>query len=153
MTKLTIQTEDENVRKYENLYQSRTEGEERAIQGFLFLRKSTLASLRDHFTRTEMMSLVYSYKIKNIPPNEQSKIRLKWVVLDGEEFGGEMSKRNVSVQGMVEKIGKLSLIQAYFLQEELFRFWNVEEAYGQEEPDIEKILHLFCTKKTEKMTA
>ena len=94
------------------------------------------------------MSLAYSYKRVKIDPENQVKSKLKWVVLDGEEYGGELSKRNVSVQGMIEKIGELTIIQAYFIHDELYRFWNDKNAYGTPKPDIEILLNTFCTKQS-----
>jgi len=135
--RLSPQTDAELVKLYGSAYAGGT----RATEAFLWLRKYALKGLKGKLTKNELSALI---DIQNGSIfEEQFAVNHSAFIAhieDADEFEGIGEKWKIDIKALIEKVKNMSTCEIFFLQEEIDRFWNVEQAFGSPNPDLEKFL-------------
>lgn len=123
----------ERIQEYGKAISSTIEG---MTEGFLAIRNHTLLELKGIFTREEMIALTASLNgtllEENFKPNKSMAIAH---LEDFEQFENGVSGQGANFEKLIEKVNKLTAAQIYFLQEEILRFWNVDNLSGEKSLD------------------
>lgn len=132
----------EQISDFEN---SLTESIEFAIETVLLQRKMAIRGLKGKFNREEIISIADIY---NGIIFEKSWMGSKTAMIaeleDAEKFDSISSRHQVDLNALIEKINCLNDNEVFYLNYEIYRFWNVENAYGSPSPDLEKLIDFLC---------
>jgi len=141
-----IRVEQSLLDQLDQLFKYKQEGVQVAIETFLALRKIALVSLKGYFTEPEIKALVDAYNGTLLTKSLQHRSEMIAAQIeDAETYDGTLSKwfgykvTKDQVDDLSEKIRRLSDLQAFFLQEELYRFWN-GPGYGSPMPDLDQFV-------------
>lgn len=119
----------EKIQEYGKAISSTIEG---MTEGFLAIRNHTLLEIKGFFTREELVALTDSLNgtllEENFKPNKSMAIAH---LEDFEQFENGISRHGADPDQLLAKIGNLTSAQIYFLQEEILRFWNVDNLSGE----------------------
>lgn len=113
------------------------------VELFGHLRRATLAELKGHFTRTEIISLADAWN--GTLPTWQYIANTGMLLAhmeDAETLDGTITRQQADPAQLFAKIKQLTAAQAAMLQLELYRFWNTEGpgSYGAPSPNLEKLV-------------
>ena len=127
------------------IYGKKTPGAERASECFPYIRRHTLFELKGYFTPEELKGMVDSY---NGTLMDTQWMPIKDMVIghleDADKFEHISTKWGFNLDQLREKIKKLTSAHVFFLQEEINRFWNYDNAYASDDnsgPDLEKFVN------------
>lgn len=138
-----VRVSNKQLEQLDELFRYRNEGVEVAIDSFLILRRVALAQLKGVFTEPELSALVDCFNAtmltKSMQPYNQTILAQ---VQDSNLYENLYSKWDVDATTFEEKINRLTELQSFFLQEELYRFWN-GAGYGYPMPELEKFISNF----------
>jgi hypothetical protein len=103
---------------------------EHVMDGYFSLRKITLHELKGEFTEQEVIAMVDRQNGLMLTPDYQvSHAVYTQCLLDFEHYESGLSRRGVDAKALCYKVQQLSVLQLYFWQEEIDRFWNAEKSY------------------------
>ena len=143
MKDITVRISETHLQKLDELFRYRKEGVETAIDSFFTLRRVALAQLKGIFTEAELSALVDCFNATMLTKSMQAyKETILAQVQDSNQYEGLYEKWAIDAATFEEKINQLTHLQAFFLQEELYRFWN-GAGYGYPMPELEKFLANF----------
>lgn len=112
--------------KLTKIYSNKKDAVDRAVSGFLLMRKLTIKEIKDVFTTEEKTGIVASFNGTiiafdiGIPP----KFMLKAQMEDAVAFEAADTMYAFDAQQLLNKIDELTELQAMYLLEECHRFWN-----------------------------
>lgn len=131
------------LEQLDGLFRYRNEGVEVAIDSFLVLRRVALAQLKGVFTEQELSALVDCFNSTMLTKSMQAyKEIILAQVQDSNKYEGLYEKWGIEAVSFEGKINQLTELQSFFLQEELYRFWN-GAGYGYPMPELEKFIRNF----------
>lgn len=139
-----VRVSTKQLEQLDELFQYRQEGVEVAIDSFLILRRVALAQVKGVFTEPELSALVDCFNAtmltKSMQPYNKTILAQ---VQDSNKYENLYSKWYVDASTFEGKINRLTELQSFFLQEELYRFWN-GAGYGYPMPELEKFIDNFA---------
>lgn len=143
MKDITVRISEAQLQKLDELFRYRKEGVEVAIDSFIVLRRVALAQFKGVFTESELSALVDCFNATMLTKSMQAyKETILAQVQDSDKYEGLYSKWAIDTESFEGKINRLTELQSFFLQEELYRFWN-GAGYGYPMPELEKFLANF----------
>jgi len=117
----------ENILAIQKYFKDRTEAVQYAIDSYFFLRRASLREIKGIFTKEEFIGLVQCSKGKNLTSELKADKTVYMAFLKSQnEFSRIGWKYGFSFDKLLDKIGKLSSAQIYFIQEEIWRYWKYE---------------------------
>lgn len=143
MKNVTIRLDDQHARMLAEIDAKPTTAAQTAVEILNFTRRSTLNELKGQFTPEEITALADSFN--GLIPTWQIMCNTSVLVAhteDAEKYQQSASKHGAKIDGLLEKLSKLTAAQATILQLEFIRFWNCEGngGYGSPSPDLEKLV-------------
>lgn len=114
-------------------------GATKAVEAYVNLRKRVLQDMKGYFSKDELTALVDNQNGTIFSPDLFS-ISGTWVhgVEDGIKYDGLDSRWNIDRDDLIEKLNALSDVQAYFMREEIDRFWSDTDS------DLEEFVSKYC---------
>ena len=128
------------------VYPSKESGLNRAVAGFLALRELSLRRLRGVFAPAELVGLVDAFNgtwlglPHPLSPREMLQIEME----DAQALDESATRHGYEAPALQAKLLALTEAEAFFLLDELERFWNTE-ASGTG-PDLDSFLAAYAAK-------
>jgi hypothetical protein len=122
-----------------------TEVVETCMEAYNILRHHTLTEMQSKFTRKEIICMVSMQNGTMLTPQYQASIDMYLGQLDdAEALDGLTAMYGADYKQLRNKVAALSAGQVYYWQQEIHRFWNVENAYGAPSPDLNRFIDRFA---------
>lgn len=139
-----VKVATKQLEQLDRLFRYRNEGVEVAIDSFLVLRRVAMAQLKGVFNEKELAALVDCFNGTMLTKSMQAyKETILAQVQDSNKYEGLYEKWGIDdAESFEGKINQLTHLEAFFLQEELYRFWN-GAGYGYPMPELEKFISNF----------
>lgn len=142
MSTTTIRVNTISLESAASMYESKQQGVDRCLAGYLSLQIRTIYELKGIFEGSEIKLLADAFNGTLLSPDMMHKSILIAQIEDAEQYDNLGAKWEVNIPQLVDKAKTLTNAQAYFLIDEIYRFWNVPDAYGSPDPDLDKLLSL-----------
>lgn len=128
------------------VYPQKENGLNRAVAGFLALRDLSLRKLRGHFAPAELVGLVDAFNglLLGLPHPLSPRDILRYEMEDADALEGSAARYGYDADALQVKITALSEHEAFFLVDELERFWNGGE--DGTAPELESFLAIYAAK-------
>lgn len=128
-----------------SLENSFTAGIEMATETFLLQRKSAMRKLQKKFSSEELTALcdVYNGVIFEKfwmfdPENVVAELE------DAERYESLSTRLNIKLDDLIRKVRSLTETEVFFLNYEIYRFWNVSKSYGSPSPNLDNFIMAFA---------
>jgi hypothetical protein len=121
----SFRTSPQKEEYLKDIWGSTSAGATRSVDAYIALRKRILNGLKNRFTQNELMLLIDHQNGTIFSPSLFSTTEtMQHSVSDAIILDGLDSKWEIDKQVLFEKISRLSDPEAYFIREEIDRFWN-----------------------------
>lgn len=121
----SFRTTPDKKQNLKDIWGSTSAGATKAVDAYINLRKRVLHNIKGHFTPNELKLLVDNQNGTIFSADLFSSAQtLLHAVEDGISLDGIDQKWEVDTKPFFKKINALSDSEAYFLREEIDRFWN-----------------------------
>lgn len=141
MESISTKINDSDAAKLAELFESKYDGAKTAIEAFLALRVSALSEVRNlGLQQKEIISIVDSL---NGTMSSDARMQANVSVFvahmeDFESLESGISRHGANASELIEKVKKLSSAQVYFLQDEIYRWWQ-----NQKPAELTEFVKLF----------
>lgn len=136
MRNISTKVQDEAALELTEIYKSRYNGAQIAIEGFLAIRINTLAEIKKAgFFYAEMMAIVASLNgtMTSGARMQCNKAAFMVHMEDFQELESGISQFEADPKTLLEKLNSLTAAQIYFLQDEIYLWWERSEEQPLEE--------------------
>jgi hypothetical protein len=129
------------MQELSRLYGTQTEGVSRPADIWLQIRKRVSKKLQGYFSREELSCMVDTLNGTIIDSAlTTNKVMLIASLNDGNEYENLYERWGVDGDKLIEKIEQMSIDEYAYLIDEIYRFWNIQEAYGSPSPNLEAFM-------------
>lgn len=141
MKQISTRVDKKAIVQLQKLYGNNSAGTSRAAECFPYIRRAVIAEIKGTFQINELHAIIDSFNGTIIDPQYSANKQMLIAHLEDANQYEYIGKRfNIDIQDLLKKVQELTTAQAFFLQEEIYRFWNVEEAYGNPNPNLKKFV-------------
>lgn len=133
MKNISTKISDQDEKDLIEIYKTRYDGAQKAIEGFLAIRTYSLSELRRaNFTTNELTAIISSLN-GTMASGARMQCNQGAFIAHMEDF--ESLESGISLYGanpvaLYEKIKTLTSAQVYFLQDEIYNWWERCETQG-----------------------
>ena len=141
MKKINVSLQEKDFKMLQDLGGKYTPMALMCVQNFLYTQRYTRLELKKIFTKNELTAIVDSYNGTIYSPEWASmKDAMLGQIEDSEKFESISSRWDIDVKALCDKIRKLTASRCLQLQFEIYRFWNIKEAYNN---NLDMFLNVF----------
>lgn len=136
MKNISTKVQDEAAMELNKIYKTRYDGAQTAIEGFLAIRINTLAEIKKAgFSYAEIMAIVASLNgtMTSGARMQCNKAAFMAHMEDFQELESGISQFEADPKPLLEKLNSLTAAQIYFLQDEIFVWWERSDEQPLEE--------------------
>lgn len=132
------------VSSIQNLEDDFQKSVDRILDTFISQRTAALRSMKKMFTGEELTGLCDMYNGTYFETYWMyDKGALIAELTDSDKLENVSGRFGFDFGILVKKLEGLSELQVFYLNLEIYRFWNVEKAYGSPSPNLEMFIKLF----------
>ncbi len=140
MKQISTRVDKKAIDQLQALYGNNSAGTSRAAECFPYIRRATLTEIKGIFNKNELHAIIDSFYGMIIEPQYSANKQMFIAHLQNSNNYENIGKRwNVNINHVIEKVNKLTTAQAFFLQEEIHRFLNLEYD-NKQNPELNNIL-------------
>lgn len=128
MTTVSPKLQDEIAVQLTEIAGTKNAGASEAIEGYIYIRRSTLFELKGKFTKEEATALADMYNATLLTPRLQVQPEvIRAQIEDSERYERTCSRHGANPEELLKKTDKMTAAQVFVLQQELVRAWNNQE--------------------------
>lgn len=121
---ITVRTSETVEGLLQSVFATKTKGAATVLDAWQYLRKNTLNELKGKFTEQELYALIDAHNGLIFEPKFARAELIKIEIEDTIKYSQFSQNWDFNEDEFFAKIESLSSAQAYFLLEEIQRFWN-----------------------------